>query len=63
MGEVFMCDRRAERRRKVGSRSRHAIPLSHHRLNDHEHQRIRVRPALRLKRHRNGAERILVVLT
>ena len=62
VGEVFMCDRRTERRWEIGSRSRHAIPLSHHRLNDHEHQRVCVRPALRLERHRDGAEGVLVIL-
>ena len=57
-----MRDSRAERGGKVGSRSRHAIPLSHHRLNDHKDQRVRMRPALRLEGHCDGAEGILVIL-
>lgn len=58
-----MCDSRAECGGKVGSRSRHAIPLSHHSLNDHKDQRIRMRPTFRLEGHSNGAEGILIILT
>lgn len=70
--QVLSGHRRAVLRRQVGSRPGHAVPLAQQRLrltsaprrhlDHHEGQRVGVGPALRLERHGDAAERILVIL-